>query len=748
MGNGNLKEVKQVPFKTCMAIFSVDNEKMLIADNDNKTLYQLNGDDLQKIAIFKIDSKTGISEEINPYIVSFFVDRDGILWICTDGHGIFSHNPNTILCKKNNVGFTRCIEEHNGKIIIGTFKNGLWETNPDLTNKRLINQNAIPASSDIFSIYSQNNQRLWVLTDTELVVLDNDYNLVFCERNKHQSGILHGCDDGKILVSQSGIARFYETSDFTYKRTFTPFKPITSIIRIKGEMIYGTSSELLTFNPKLFNRDTIYTHDLQILEKYPVKSMFLKDTALWTATNDGIWIWTFNVDKSTLEKKEHFLDNESIYSLLEDNYNRIWFSSNTGIGFLNTAEGTSHFLGPQHNLQSLEFNSYAALKSSRGWHYYGGINGVNAINPDAVKSEFTESAPVLSFLKVADTVYTNGIPDVHHLELSYSRANFSGLFGTINYRAGKSQLYSTKLVGNDSDWSPPSRTPDFGYQNLRRGKYEFWVKYANDIQQWSAPFLLLTVTVLPPLWLRWWFITLVATGLFLATYFVMRKLQERKYKRIIEDLEREAALERERLRISRDLHDELGAGLSLILLNVSQSKQNLNDTSKTERCFENIAKNTKSLYDSMSNLVWLLKPENQTFESLKTRIREMAGGLFEDAGMEYTISMPENGSTQKVKREAGQHLLLIVRETINNALRHAESTNMKLSINGAETTLQITIIDNGKGFVRGNVKAGGNGLKNLEQRTKILSGNMSIYSALGEGTTVIYKFPFHAIFEN
>jgi signal transduction histidine kinase len=265
-------------------------------------------------------------------------------------------------------------------------------------------------------------------------------------------------------------------------------------------------------------------------------------------------------------------------------------------------------------------------------------------------------------------------------------------------------------------------------------------KYSDAYGFWSEPAQLLSLTISPPFWKTGWFIALSSVAVILITGLAVRQTQRARFLKKIEELERQNALERERGRISRDLHDELGTGLSLIMLNTSMASSTSNNE-LIQKHLTTISKNSKELYDNMSNLIWLLKSESQTLENLTARIREKMSEILDEAGFEYSVITPESIDSIIVSREACRHIFLLVKEAVNNAIKHSQGTKVEISINIANNSIHLNICDNGVGFNVHKFSNKGNGMGNMRLRAIQLGGNIDVDSSQGNGTKVKFVLP-------
>ena len=243
----------------------------------------------------------------------------------------------------------------------------------------------------------------------------------------------------------------------------------------------------------------------------------------------------------------------------------------------------------------------------------------------------------------------------------------------------------------------------------------------------------------PPVWQRWWFyigIILVAMAFAAAgaRYYTLRKLQKR--------WEKERELEAERNRISKDMHDEIGSGLTHIALlsELIQAGQRKEDWQKD---VQTISVSARRLVRNMSEIIWTLNPQNDSLESLAAYMREQAQEYFEPFPIEFAIHFPRELPVVKLSNEERRNLFLVVKEALHNALKHAAADRIDLTLETTREHIVFTVQDDGKGM-SDKVRAGANGLRNMEKRMLDIGGSCSIATG-ASGTVIRFVFPLQPL---
>jgi signal transduction histidine kinase len=196
--------------------------------------------------------------------------------------------------------------------------------------------------------------------------------------------------------------------------------------------------------------------------------------------------------------------------------------------------------------------------------------------------------------------------------------------------------------------------------------------------------------------------------------------------------------EGERRRIGRELHDDIGAGLTQISLmsevakNYSAAfKSNLNE-------LEDIALTSRALVQSMGEIIWALHPDNKTLNQLLIYLREQMNKLLEYSGKEFLITFPQLDREIPLSNVHLRNISLIVKESVNNAIKYSQATNLTISCHVGDSSVSFEVIDNGKGMDLAQIKPG-NGLVNMKKRANEINGVFTVKSTLGRGTQCLLE---------
>lgn len=216
-------------------------------------------------------------------------------------------------------------------------------------------------------------------------------------------------------------------------------------------------------------------------------------------------------------------------------------------------------------------------------------------------------------------------------------------------------------------------------------------------------------------------------------------------------LENKQALLNERLRISRELHDDMGSTLSSISVYSDVAKNRANKNANTDEVLSKISFASRELIDKMSDIVWSLNPGTESIGQMKSRMMAFAAIMFSPNGIMFNFDVDESLNDVSLNPEKRKNIYLIYKEAVHNIIKYAQCKNVTIKIIKKEDSFVLTIKDDGIGFENhqngnganhnignsnGHNRIGGDGIKNMEVRAKDIHGKLCIVSALGQGTVI------------
>jgi len=238
-----------------------------------------------------------------------------------------------------------------------------------------------------------------------------------------------------------------------------------------------------------------------------------------------------------------------------------------------------------------------------------------------------------------------------------------------------------------------------------------------------------------PIYLRKWALVLYALAAVALIARVVRVVSHRRLKGELARLEQQQSLERERMRIARDMHDEMGSKLTKLSFLSEHAKVEADSNGALAGKMKAIAETSRDLLQSMDEIVWVVNPRNDNLEQLVGYLGHYAVEYFQSTSLQCDLHLPSAIPDHALSSEARHNLFLAFEEALNNTLKHSTATNVSIEMTVTAEKFEIRITDNGRGFevpaqsaspapTRG--AGGGQGLKNMRQRLTDIGGEWII----------------------
>jgi len=718
-------------------------------------------------------------------VLSLFEDHSGIIWIGTNfGYGInkfnrrknkFQHyfydpsDPNSL---SESVVFS-IHEDHEGIVWIGTFQTGLNRLDHKknlFTNYRHnpFDPNSL-SDNHIRSIFEDSDGKLWIGTFSGgLNYFDRENNRITHYKHDpsnpksisaNQVRSIFEDQFGNLWIATfgGGLDKFNpNTGEFQHYRHNPNDSNSVShnqIYFITGDnsgslwiATFGGGVNVLDIETEIFTRIMHDPKNENSLLDDRILSIYVdvKDTNL-------IWIGTFGEGLDKYNKKNqtftHYtlsdgLPNEVVYGILPDEEGNLWLSTNKGISKFNPK--TENFINYDmlDGLQSNEFNAGAYFKSPKtGEMFFGGVNGFNCFYPDKIETNTIVPQVEITSFKVFDEELGDQIGPLYkgkEIELSHRENFFSFEFSVLDFTDVTKNQYAYKLEGFDEDWIECGTRRYVNYTNLDPGNYVFRVKGANCDGVWNESGTYVKLRIKPRFYQTWWWHPSVVGLLILMIIIFFMWRTRFKIKRSLE-LERIRNQEKESVQktIAADFHDELGQKLTKISLFSEIVKGKLsNNSSDSIEYITKINKAAKELSSSTRDFIWTLNPTQDSLYEVAIYLKDFGDELFDKTDVDFRVS----GITKELEEirlpmEWRRHLILIFKEAMNNVIKHANCTNLNLSIFLNHNKLEVILVDDGLGCFNGKMSSG-QGLANMRNRAELIKGRLDIISDEGSGTTI------------
>jgi signal transduction histidine kinase/ligand-binding sensor domain-containing protein len=484
------------------------------------------------------------------------------------------------------------------------------------------------------------------------------------------------------------------------------------------------------------------------------------------------------------------LYDDLLYCLLEDRQGRYWTFCNRGIWRMNkaelhaVAEGRQAALtcvsyGEAEGMADLEGNGDQqpnAAQVPNGDLWFPTTHGVVVLSPDKLRDNETPPGVVIEEVRSDEqTVFKEGhstlgegvqftptnspAPARSEIRLPAGRARVLEIRYTANtFVDAELARFRYRLEGHETAWQEARTRRVSLYTNLRPGAYRFQVEACNSHGYWSpqpAEFAFSLAPHFYETWFFYWLCGLAAVGGLGFAHFLRLSARGRRQREHQRQL-----LEGERARIAKDLHDDLGANLTGLALQI-EAARNLSDPALQEKRLSETAGSLRAAAGQMREMVWALNPECDTLESFCVYLGQFSENFLRTAGLRCRLDTPLGLPPRQLTAQTRHHLFLVAKEALHNAAKHANAAEVRVGVNVDDQWLVLTVSDNGRGLPEsessastggrhsdGAAKAAvaaapgsGRGLGNMRKRVEALRGTFVIKSAPGEGTQITVRIP-------
>lgn len=665
-------------------------------------------------------------------------------------------------------------EDTNGTVWIGTGGGGLCVWSNGLLTRFKIGTSA--AANFVFSIAPRaggawlsaaEGEDLYQFTNGQVRRVTWDVHGIKCMLTDHAGRMWLGTKSG--IAQWAGDRRWILGAN---NDTTTP-SVRTLIETDRGEIWAGADDgtlyrcapgELTAFRPK------------DALARQPIYSLAEDSNGtLWAGTFRG-GLLRFRDGVFTRFTAEQGLPVDVVSQILEDKQGRLWLGTHQGIYCVSIAAlnacadgGGSNKVdyvvyGRHDGLPALEFSDGyqpACWRGTDGRLWFTTVNGVVWLNADDFVASSRPSQVVIEELLVDGApVAVNGgkiiVPPGH--------GQFDFRFTALNFEAGDKVRFRYRLVGLDKDWVEADNWRTAQYRHLLPQTYRFRVIACNGEGVWDKTGAVVEFVVRPFFYQTWWFKILAALVIIGGISFGVRRAATRKYRRKLEQLQQQHAIERDRARIAKDIHDDVGAGLTQITLLTELARR---EPEQTGANLNRISDSARQLTKAMDEIVWAVDPQHDTLAGLMDYISAYAEDFLRVAGIRCRMDLPMELPAARVDAEVRYNLFLALKETLNNLVKHARATEVWLRLKIEPGSFTLVVEDNGQGLpgavdglklivdrqsgvaapdadlstinhqlsTTGRITSG-SGLVNLEKRLTEVGGRCKIHSVAGQGTRV------------
>jgi len=489
-----------------------------------------------------------------------------------------------------------------------------------------------------------------------------------------------------------------------------------------------------------------------------------KDGALWIGYG-GCGVGRLKEGRFSLVRTEQGLFRDTISQVTADDRGWLWFGSDGGIFKVRQKELDAVAEGRAAQVESVHYGNEQGLPSLRArfgdWPAVSQDNNgqiwmpmrtaLAVVRPHQSWDDVRPPPVVLTSVTADDrplaryggTIPVETVTDLQRRDVNvdvppgHRRLQFN--FTALHFGAPENVHFRYRLQGFDERWIDGGTERDASYSALPAGRYQFQVTACNSDGVWNERGVAIAVSVAPFFWQTWWFRAGATAAFMLAMIVAVRYVSYRRLRSRLHSLEQQAALDKERRRIARDIHDDLGGSLTQIAMLSDLAIEDREKPEESGRHVAQIATRAREGIRSLDEIVWAVNPSNDTLNHLVDYISQSAVDFLGASRIRCFVDLPEELPDCTVSSEVRHHLFLVVKETLNNIVRHARATEVRINAGLSAERLEIRIEDNGQGFDGTSAGPYADGLRNMTERMRAISGEFHIETGPGSGTRVMLQ---------
>jgi ligand-binding sensor domain-containing protein/two-component sensor histidine kinase len=437
---------------------------------------------------------------------------------------------------------------------------------------------------------------------------------------------------------------------------------------------------------------------------------------IWASSSDGL----ICIDNGVIVKHYTTADGLPTDAVLKVliRHNNVWIGTTRGLVHLDKVKNKMTTYSQQHGLDryNLDFSDIALLSNSR--IAIGESGRILLLDLDQQKAIQPPPKTMITTLLIAGKEQEMKKGCI----LGYQQNQLSFEFAAFNYATPRLVHYAYKLDGADRVWNYSGNTNSANYAGLTPGHYTLRVKGSNNGSLWSDESIF-SFTIQPPVWQTVWFRALLIIAIACLAYIIYRYRINQLIK-----------VHQMRNQIASDLHDDVGSAISSISLFAGMAR--MKQGKEVDELIEKIEETSRETINTMSDIVWSIEPANDNFQNVLRKMKQFGEQLAAPLNIAFRFSTDLDIEKLSLNMRQRKNIYLVYKESVSNACKHAQPTEISVTLQKNSKALVMTVNDNGRGF-DANQESSGYGIGSMKARMTELNGKLEIISSTQEGSTRI-----------
>lgn len=480
---------------------------------------------------------------------------------------------------------------------------------------------------------------------------------------------------------------------------------------------------------------------------------------LWVGTQ-GNGLFRRHAGQWTRFGAEQGLISNSIGYVMADGHGYLWIGSYRGL--MRVAQKDFDEVAAHPKTQLLVCRTYGrpdglptgectqgsqptVCRTADGRLWFSTIKGLVSVDPTQIKLNTNVPPVIIESISAGGRRYGSAAlraPAPQAVVIPPGQERLEIEFTSLNLADRERTRFRYRMANHETTWTEVGGDGHVArYPKLPAGHYQFQVTACNEDGLWNPMGSTLVITVLPPFWQTWWFVTLMAGVLLALIVVVVHYFSTQKLQRQLAELRQQEALEKERSRIARDIHDQLGASLTQVALLGEFVEADKDVPAEVEAHARQISQTARDTSHALDEIVWTVNPANDTLEGLINYICKNAQDYFGVAGLHYRLEAPAQLPAVTISPELRHNVFLAAKEAVTNVVRHARAKSVWVRLRLTPEEFVLEIADDGCGPAGKGARSGRNGLLNMRKRMEDVGGSFHIGPAPEGGTVVRLTAP-------